>query len=254
MRSINFPLLSYILGSLKGRLALVTSLVLVGFILLISGVLEHAYRTSLNEAKQRELQVYIYTLLAVAEPEGKTLILPPSLPEQRFSQPDSGLVGAVIDREGEIIWRSESALAMPQLEFYPLSQGQESYSQVSVPGEEGSYSSFRQGVAWGLEDENLFTFAVLEDAAPLQAQVGQFRSTMWHWLGLGALLLILAQWLVLRWGFAPLTALANALQEMQRGGADRLEGNFPRELRPLTDNLNLLIENERRQREKPGIH
>ncbi|WP_444898057.1 ATP-binding protein [Microbulbifer sp. SSSA005] len=250
MRSVGFSLLSYILGSLKGRLALVTSLVLVGFILLISGVLEHAYRTSLNEAKQRELQVYIYTLLAVAEPEGKTLILPPSLPEQRFNQPDSGLVGAVIDREGEIIWRSESALAMPQLEFYPLSQGQQSYSQVSVPGEEGSYSSFRQGVAWGLEDENLFTFAVLEDAAPLQAQVGQFRSTMWHWLGLGALLLILAQWLVLRWGFAPLTALANALQEMQRGGADRLEGNFPRELRPLTDNLNLLIENERRQREK----
>ncbi|AWF83391.1 histidine kinase [Microbulbifer sp. A4B17] len=243
-------MVSYILGSLKGRLALVTSLVLIGFILLISGVLEHAYRTSLNEAKQRELQVYIYTLLAVAEPEGNTLILPPSLPEQRFNQPDSGLVGAVVDRDGKVIWRSESALAMPQLEIYPLSQGQQSYSRVSVPGEEGSFISFRQGVAWGLEGENLFTFAVLEDAAPLQAQVGQFRSTMWRWLGLGALLLIFAQWLVLRWGFAPLTALADALQEIQRGGADRLEGNFPRELRPLTDNLNLLIENERRQREK----
>ncbi|WP_444930327.1 ATP-binding protein [Microbulbifer sp. SSSA002] len=243
-------MISYLLASLKGRLALVTSLVLVGFILLISGVLEHAYRTSLDEAKHRELQLYIYTLLAVAEPEGNSLILPSNLPEQRFNQPDSGLVGAVIDREGEIIWRSESALAMPQLEFYPLSQGQESYSQVSVPGQEERYSSFRQGVAWGLEGENLFTFAVLEDAAPLQAQVEQFRSTMWRWLGVGALLLIFAQWLVLRWGFAPLTALACALQDMQRGGADRLEGDFPRELRPLTDNLNLLIENERRQREK----
>ncbi|MCO1334051.1 ATP-binding protein [Microbulbifer sp. OS29] len=250
MKSIGLSVISYLFNSLKGRLALVTSLVLVGFVLLISGVLEHAYRTSLDEAKQRELQLYIYTLLAVAEPEGNSLILPPELPEQRFNQPDTGLVGAVIDSDGRVIWRSESALAMPQLKFYPLLQGQQSYTQVSVPGEESHYSSFRQGVAWGLENENPFTFAVLEDAAPLQAQVGQFRSTMWHWLGLGALLLILAQWLVLRWGFAPLNALANALQDMQRGGADRLEGNFPRELRPLTDNLNLLIENERRQREK----
>ncbi|MFA0810614.1 ATP-binding protein [Microbulbifer epialgicus] len=241
---------SYWLNSLKGRLALVTSLVLIGFVLLISGVLEHAYRTSLDEAKQRELQLYIYTLLALAEPEGESLVLPPELPEQRFNQPDSGLVGVVLDGGGQIIWRSESALAMPDLQFYPLPQGQQSYMRIALPGDDTNYSSFRQGVAWGLENENPFTFVVLEDAGPLKAQVGQFRSTMWHWLGVGALLLILAQWLVLRWGFAPLNALANALKDMQQGGSDRLEGNFPRELRPLTDNLNLLIENERRQREK----
>ncbi|WP_226647915.1 ATP-binding protein [Microbulbifer variabilis] len=244
------PLFSFWLNSLKGRLALVTSLVLVAFMLLISGVLEHAYRTSLNEAKQRELQLYIYTLLALAEPEGESLVLPSELPEQRFNRPDSGLIGAVLDGEGRVIWRSESSLAMPEMEFSPLPQGQQSYMRISLPGGDANYSIFRQGVAWGLDNENPFTFVVLEDAAPLQAQVGQFRSTIWHWLGVAALLLILAQWLVLRWGFAPLRALAQALQDMQQGGSDRLEGNFPMELRPLTDNLNLLIENERRQREK----
>ncbi|WP_299584729.1 ATP-binding protein [uncultured Microbulbifer sp.] len=243
-------LFSFWLNSLKGRLALVTSLVLVAFMLLISGVLEHAYRTSLDEAKQRELQLYIYTLLALAEPEGDSLVLPPELPEQRFNQPDSGLIGAVLDGEGRVIWRSESALAMPEIEFSPLPQGQQSFMPVSLPGGDANYSSFRQGVAWGLEGENPFTFVVLEDAAPLQAQVGQFRSTIWNWLGVVALLLILAQWLVLRWGFAPLRALAQALRDMQQGGSDHLEGDFPQELRPLTDNLNLLIENERRQREK----
>ncbi|WP_444904290.1 ATP-binding protein [Microbulbifer sp. CnH-101-E] len=243
-------LFSFWLNSLKGRLALVTSLVLVAFVLLISGVLEHAYRTSLNEAKQRELQLYIYTLLALAEPEGESLVLPPELPEQRFNQPDSGLIGAVLDGQGRVIWRSESALAMPEVEFSPLPQGQQSFMRISLPGGDANYSSFRQGVAWGLENEHPFTFVVLEDAAPLQAQVGQFRSTIWQWLGVAALLLVLAQWLVLRWGFAPLSALAQALRDMQQGGSDRLEGNFPLELRPLTDNLNLLIENERRQREK----
>lgn len=236
--------------SLKGRLSLVTSLVLVVFLAMVSGVLQHAYRSSLDEAKQRELQLHVYTLLAVAEPEGDSLRFPPVLPEQRFNQPDSGLVGAVTDQRGRVIWRSASALALPQLPSHPLPQGRQAFGEVRLPGEAGRYISFRQGVAWGLDNEQQFTFLVLEDAAPLAAQMEQFRSTLWRWLGLGALLLVLTQWLVLRWGLAPLRSVARALKAMQQGGSDRLEGRFPRELRPLTDNLNLLIENERRQREK----
>ncbi|WP_237058963.1 ATP-binding protein [Microbulbifer sediminum] len=242
-------MLSSWLNSLKGRLSLVTTLVLVAFLLLISTVLEHAYRTSLAEAKKRELQLHTYTLLAVAEAEGDSLQLPPALPEQRFNQPDSGLVGAVADQRGRIIWRSESAVTMQQLPSHPLPQGREVFAQMSLGGN-GLYSTFRQGVAWGLEGDQRYTFIVVEDAAPLLAQVQQFRSTIWRWLGLGALLLIVTQWLVMRWGLAPLRAVAESLREMQRGGSDRLQGNFPRELKPLTDNLNLLIENERRQREK----
>nr|WP_255774716.1 ATP-binding protein [Microbulbifer zhoushanensis] len=228
---------------------MVTTLVLVAFLVLISTVLQHAYRTSLAEAKKRELQLHVYTLLAVAEPEGDSLRLPPALPEQRFNQPDSGLVGVVADQRGRIIWRSESALAMDQLPSHPLPQGREVFAQMSL-GKSGLYSTFRQGIAWGLDNEQRYTFIVLEDAAPMQAQVEQFRSTIWRWLGLGALLLVVTQWLVMRWGLAPLRAVAESLREMQRGGSDRLQGNFPRELKPLTDNLNLLIENERRQREK----
>ena len=238
------------LNSLKGRLSLVTALVLVVFLLFISGVLEHAYRTSLAEAKERELQLHVYTLLAVAEPDGDSLTFPPVLPEQRFNQPESGLIGAVTDQRGRVIWRSASAVAVPQLPSHPLPQGRQAFSQVTLPGEGNRYSSFRQGVAWGLDNEQRFTFVVLEDAAPLRAQVEQFRGTLWRWLGLGAVLLVLAQWLVLRWGLAPLRSVARALKEMQQGGSDTLQGNFPRELKPLTDNLNLLIENERRQREK----
>ncbi|WP_193161130.1 ATP-binding protein [Microbulbifer hainanensis] len=236
--------------SLKGRLSLVTSLVLVAFLVLFSGVLEHAFRTSLHAAKERELQLHIFTLLAVAEPGDDSLQFPPVLPEQRFNQPDSGLIGAVTDSRGRVIWRSGSALAISQLPSHPLPQGHKVFSEVSLPGQEDRYLSFRQGVAWGLDNEEQYTFMVLEDAAPLRAQVEQFRSTLWRWLGIGALMLVLAQWLVLRWGLAPLASVARSLKKMQQGGSDKLQGDFPRELKPLTDNLNLLIENERRQREK----
>ncbi|WP_078084592.1 ATP-binding protein [Microbulbifer mangrovi] len=240
--------------SLSGRLSLVATLVLLVFLAVLSGVLERAYRTSLDEAKARELQLHIYTLLAVAEPDGDTLHLPLNLPEQRFNQPDSGLIGAVMDARGRVIWRSQSALSLPNFSALPLPlplrQGQQVFAEVQLPDLDTPYTSFRQGIAWGLENELQFTFVILEDAAPLYAQVNQFSGTLWRWLGIGALALIAVQLLVLRWGLAPLREVARALKEMQQGGSDTLQGRFPRELVPLTDNLNLLIENERRQREK----
>ncbi|MBB5209870.1 ATP-binding protein [Microbulbifer hydrolyticus] len=240
--------------SLSGRLSLMATLVLLVFLVVLSGVLERAYRTSLDEAKARELQIYIYTLLAVAELDGDSLYLPLNLPEQRFNQPDSGLIGAVMDARGRVIWRSQSALSLPNFSALPLPlplrQGQKVFAEVQLPDLETPYSSFRQGIAWGLDNELQFTFVILEDAAPLHAQVQQFSGTLWRWLGIGALALIAVQLLVLRWGLAPLRGVTQALKKMQQGGTDTLQGNFPQELVPLTDNLNLLIENERRQREK----
>ncbi|WOX06282.1 ATP-binding protein [Microbulbifer pacificus] len=243
------------LHSLSGRLSLMATLVLLVFLVVLSGVLERAYRTSLDEAKARELQAYIYTMLVVAEPDGDGLHLPFNLGEQRFNQPDSGLIGAVMDARGRVIWRSQSAVSLPNFSAMPLPlplrQGQQAFAEIRLPGIATRYSSFRQGIAWALEDrELLFTFVILEDAAPLHAQVEQFSDTLWRWLGIGALALIAVQLLVLRWGLAPLRGVTRALQEMQQGGSDTLQGNFPRELVPLTDNLNLLIENERRQRDK----
>ncbi|WP_288130456.1 ATP-binding protein [Microbulbifer sp.] len=247
-------MLSRWLHSLSGRLSMMATLVLLVFLAVLSGVLEKAYRTSLDEAKARELQLHIYTLLAVAEPDGDSLHLPLNLPEQRFNQPDSGLIGAVMDARGRVIWRSQSALSLPNFSALPLPlplrQGQEVFAEIHLPDLSAPYSSFRQGIAWGLDNELLFTFVILEDATPLLAQVEQFSSTLWRWLGLGALALIAVQLLVLSWGLVPLRSVARALKDMQQGGSDRLQGNFPRELVPLTDNLNLLIENERRQREK----
>ncbi len=240
--------------SLSGRLSLMATLVLLVFLAVFSGVLERAFRTSLGEAKARELQLHVYTLLAVAEPDGDTLQLPLSLPEPRFNQPDSGLIGAVMDARGRVIWRSPSALSLPNFSALPLPlplrQGQQVFAEVQMPDLNQPYTSFRQGIAWGLDNELQFTFVVLEDAAPLYAQLKQFNTTLWRWLGVGSLALIAVQLLVLQWGLAPLRGLTRALKNMQHGGADRLQGHFPQELVPLTDNLNLLIENERRQREK----
>jgi len=60
-------------------------------------------------------------------------------------------------------------------------------------------------------------------------------------------LLLLMQFLLLRWGLSPLHKMAIALKEIEVGDKDQLEGLYPRELRGVTNNLNLLIDKERKQ-------
>ncbi|HHQ13948.1 MAG TPA: hypothetical protein ENK16_02875, partial [Chromatiales bacterium] len=75
--------------------------------------------------------------------------------------------------------------------------------------------------------------------------VGAFRSTLQWWLGGAALLLLLLQTAMLVWILKPLRQVATELQAVEAGRQKQLEGNYPRELRPLTENLNGLLRSSR---------
>jgi two-component system sensor histidine kinase PhoQ len=62
-----------------------------------------------------------------------------------------------------------------------------------------------------------------------------------------AVLLLVLQVLLLRWGLSPLRRLAQDLKQIEAGASEQLKGSYPRELRPVTENLNLLIKTERKQ-------
>jgi signal transduction histidine kinase len=58
-------------------------------------------------------------------------------------------------------------------------------------------------------------------------------------LGLG---LLLAVWFQVSVGLRPLHAMREALGDIRRGEAERLVGSYPREIEPLADELNALLE------------
>ncbi len=58
-------------------------------------------------------------------------------------------------------------------------------------------------------------------------------------LGLG---LLLAVWVQVRFGLRPLQALKQALADIRQGKAERLPQNFPREVQPLINELNALLD------------
>jgi two-component system sensor histidine kinase PhoQ len=62
-----------------------------------------------------------------------------------------------------------------------------------------------------------------------------------------AVLLLVLQVVFLRWGLSPLHRMATDLKSIEAGASEALQGTYPRELKGVTDNLNLLIKSERKQ-------
>jgi two-component system sensor histidine kinase PhoQ len=229
--------------SLQSRLLLAATLVLAGFIGATGLALDKAFRVSAWSSMQDRLQSYIYALLAAADEDDRGHMVPPrEIPEPRFSKPDSGLYAVIAAEHGTPLWHSHS-LAGRRLSLARLqSPGQREFHLYSRAGMDLYVISF--GVAW--EDyagqEALYTFAVAEDMAAFHQQIDAYRTSLWGWLGGMALVLLLAQGIILRWGLRPLRRVEADLRRIEQGRAEHLDGVYPKELTGLTSSLNSLIE------------
>ena len=104
-------------------------------------------------------------------------------------------------------------------------------------------------MAWGSSGPESI-FLIVESQAQIIAARNTYRTDL-LWLSLAAaLLLLLAQSFIFRWGLAPLRRIATAIEALQRGERDQLSAAYPRELVPLTDNLNALLASEQQRRER----
>ncbi len=234
--------------SLQTRLVLAFGLLLILFLGLAAMVLVRAYRESVVAGVEERLQLQVYALLGVAEPDPEVDgFFLPELPEARFSQIDSGLYGFIIDSEGNEVWRSPSALNLnlPQNRFVveEIIPGQTLFGSLET-ADQGQLSWASYGIFWETLDQN-YNFVVMESNAPTNAQIRQFTSNLSIWFSVLAVFLSVAQYLLLRWGMRPLQKLAADVSAIEAGDQDQLQTNYPIELLPVTQNLNILIKSER---------
>jgi two-component system, OmpR family, sensor histidine kinase PhoQ len=240
--------------SLQTRLLIVFSVLLGVFLSLTGIVLDRAFRNSIEAGAEDRLQGQIYLLLAGADfdAESDEFYFLETLQEPRFSQLDSGLYGFINSANSGEHWRSDSARAFslpePEILQQRINVGETRFDRVTLDGEE-TYFIIRYGILWenGISE---FNFSVVENAAPYYSEISNFRTSLWSWLGGAALVLLFMQVFLLRWGLSPLQRMAKDLMQIESGDKDKLVGDYPRELRGVTDNLNLLIESERKQQDR----
>lgn len=238
--------------SLQSRLLLAFSVLLFVFLGLTGIVLDRAFRDSVEAGAAERLRGQIYLILGEVELADGEFYFLEDLPEPRFSQLDSGLYGFISQRALGELWRSDSARALsltdPDILVQPLNEGESRFfTTYSSQGEE--LFVFQYGILWenGITE---YCFTVMENSTPYYLEIRNFRNDLWAWLGGVAALLLIIQYLLLRWGLLPLKRMAIDLKQIEEGGKDRLDQRYPRELQGVTANLNMLIDSERKQQQR----
>lgn len=229
--------------SLNTRLLVASSVVLAAFLGTTGLVLDNAFRASAESALRDRLQNQLYALLAASDVDDHGVLkLPADLPEPRFSQVGSGLYAEVVDAAGRALWRSRSMLGR-KISF-PKSPAVGKRIVAPIQGQNGvQLMALGFTVSWeAAGGARLYSYRVAENLSAVEGQVRRFRGSLWGWLGAAAVLLLIVQTMILRWSLAPLRQVANDLRAIESGLAQRLRGDYPRELRHLTDNLNALLE------------
>jgi two-component system sensor histidine kinase PhoQ len=239
----------FLFHSITGRLVLGSALLLALFLSASSWYLERSHRSSLEAAASERLQLHVFTLLAQAEMDGG-FSLPEELIESRYNHPNSGLYARVTDGKGKTLWLSPSAVSLPEAVTGAapdaLEAGQHNFRRYN-----GLYILSWQ-VVWAEAGSEGFPlqFTVMETAAPLEADIAEYNRGLRLWLGGSALLLLLLLALVLGWALRPLRRLASEVSAIEVGEAELLGEGYPREIQPLTHNLNTLLHGERERRER----
>lgn len=237
--------------SLNARIILAASIVLAIFLALTGIALDQAFRDSARTAREERLQGQLYLLIGEAEVDAAgRLDMPERLPEPRLGQPGSGLYATIIDGRGKVRWHSHSALNVELPVETTLAAGKSQFSRLTnANGSE--YFVYRMGVSWSEGRKKFsFTFSIVEDLAAFHAQLARYRRSLWGWLGAMAVLLLLAQTLLLRWGLNPLRRVTAEIRAIEEGQQAQIGGNYPREISALTDNLNTLLQRERAQQQR----
>lgn len=236
------------LNSLKVRLLIMTSAILI--ILTISGgfLLLQSFSVVQMKALKERLKVHSYSILAQVEFYNQQLLLDSKLSDQHFNQPNSGLYAIILNENHQRVWASISAMNLPNFSQTEIKVGQWQYS-LANNGNEQLFIA-RYGVDLGSGKNSTFNIVLLEDMHEINKDLTDYRNTLIILLCSTAIFLFLMQLIILRWGLKPLHQLSDDLKEIQSGEKDELAGSYPKELRPLTSNLNHLLKVEQNQRNR----
>ena len=235
--------------SLQARLLLIASIILAAFVALTGLALDRAFRDSAEAALNDRLEGTMYALLAATEvSENGELSFSRALPDPRFDQPGSGLYALAERIDDKQLLTTPSLLGVEiRTPLFPAI-GEGRFQRLTSDDGTPLYAySYTANWDYGPERQYPVGYFVAEDLNGYRQQIARYRRSLWGWLGAAALLLLLAQGAILRWGLQPLRQVERELADIEAGRSDALHGNYPRELSGLTRNLNALLSTTREQ-------
>ncbi|HEY4203287.1 MAG TPA: HAMP domain-containing sensor histidine kinase [Devosiaceae bacterium] len=207
---------------------------LVGTAFLLSGLYSRALDSSLSETLDFNLETLVGHVLQVEDPTSDQI----GLGDPRFDRPASGWYWAIRDPDGTVLNLSPSLVGMSTPKFnaaYDLNKRRSAATtdefgtniranerEVSVNGR-----PLRVLVAGNLDE--------------ISALVDDFRSQALIVLGAVGVMLAVMSFIVARFALRPISRLRAAVERVREGESQTVSGRFPREIAPLADEVNQLL-------------
>ncbi len=237
--------------SIKSRMMLTSLVVLVGFMILTAIALERAVEKRMLKAEEDKLQALMYSVLAAVDRDSTGLSITVSdarLFESDLFSFDSGLYAVLYDQKEEI-WRSlsneENFNKLTDLVAEELR-----FSQIEFDNRSWFQQAF--SIHWpNVHDKlSLYELVLWKDAKDYYVQFERFRQTLWLWLVITIVLLLVLMWLVMFWSLRPLRLIGDEVRAIENNQKHRFDSSYPSEIKPLTQNLNLLLQREQHQMQR----
>ncbi len=235
------------MSSLSARLLVSVSVLLLLFFGATIVVLDAAFVSAGERAREEILDGHLMQLLASANPNAEgALSFPPDLPESRFNAPGSGLYAELRDAGGKVEWTSRSAVGLAIPEGVTPALGQQLFARKTL--DDGTpLLTLSLAVQWEFPDATLtpYVFRVSESLDAFNAQVASFRRQLFGWFAAVALIMLLAISFLMRGLLSPLRQIESEIGDIEKGGRAALSEDLPTELSGVARNMNLLIDSER---------
>ena len=231
--------------SLSTRLILSSAAVSIVMLVSAAVLLAALFQAALGRNFDARLRAVLDGLLANVEVgEGGVPVLETQLADTRFSLPLSGWYWQV-----QSVGGATDDLASESLLEQRLSPGQDLLAGRNAEGIASFYMNDSQGTHLrGIEQkfklsgsEAEFSFLVAGNFDELKSEIGSFRQALFIILSLLGAGLLLAIFIQVKFGLRPLQRLQENLAAIREGRAERLDGEYPAEINPVAEELNLLI-------------
>ena len=236
-------------SSLARRLFLTAATITVIVLGLAGLVLSSLYFEAVERAFDRNLQVYLKTMVVdVATAPTGTIPEPTGLGEPLFQELNSGWYWQIERLEGPKSELKRSPSLPPpglrSLDEQRVPIRRDGFREGYIEGPQGQRLRVVENLV-DLGNDGQYVVTVAGDASEIDDEVALFNQTLAVTLGLLGLVFVLTAAFQVRFGLMPLRRISNALHAIRSGRAERLEGEFPTEIEPLAREVNALIDTNR---------
>ncbi len=238
-------------SSLTARVLIIASIWAVIALFVVALLISALYRNGSERSFRELLRAQLYNVInSVSLGEGGQLVGTPQLGDLRFSQPESGwywIVDVIDGAEPQqlaSVSLGGNAVAIADTGAVPFN---DRYERV-YPSNDSNGRAVLVSETEVLLGENgeVARFRVTGNQGDIDTDVSAFSRQLFLFLGLFGIGSLLVNAIAILFGLRPLDRIRRSLEEIRAGRTEALEGTFPREIEPLTGEVNALIENNKR--------